>query len=120
MNKPSLNIIPLIDVMLVIIIITLSVQSFVKYKAIDVTPPLSKSEQKASTDANVLIINKLGELKYNENTILPDELTKLLNPSKKLNIICDEETFFKDFIKVIQILKDSNINNYSIITRLKK
>lgn len=119
MNKPSLNIIPLIDIMLVIIIISLSVQSFVKYKAIEVTPPLSKSEKKAETNANVLSISKEFELKFNEETTQLDELITKINKDEKLNIVCDEELYFKDFIKVIYELQANNINNYSILTRLK-
>ncbi|MBZ7982645.1 biopolymer transporter ExbD [Campylobacter sp. RM12640] len=119
MNKPTLNIIPLIDVMLVIIIISLSVQSFVKYKAIDVTPPLSKSEQNAETKANVLIISKEFELRINDDLISLNDLVSKINKDEKLNIICDEELYFKDFIKVIYELKNNNFNNYTILTRLK-
>ena len=103
-KKEGLNVIPLIDIMLVLLAIVLSVSTFIAQGNIKIDLPNSESAEKKQ-DEN----DKIAE----EN--LKEKLNEIKNETL-IELKSDKESKFDSFIKVIDILKEKNHENFAITT----
>ena len=120
-KKEGLNVIPLIDIMLVLLAIVLSISTFIAQGNIKIDLPNSESAEKKQdeNDKIAVLINKDNEFFINENKIAEENLKEKLNEIKNETLIelkSDKESKFDSFIKVIDILKEKNHENFAITT----
>ena len=117
----SLNVIPLVDIMLVLLAIVLTTSTLIEKKLIPVDLPKAKSAKEQLTHKNISItITKSGKL-FLENR----ELTFNTFKSKVKNfdrndsflINCDKNSSFNNFVKVLDTLKSNNFNNIAIVSK---
>jgi len=117
----SINVVPFIDVMLVLLVIVLTTASFVSKGVIPVDLSKAKSSTKIKKVQEItLSIKKDGELFFNKDKIEINELSNKLLKYKKdipIGINCDKEAKFDNFVKVIDILKDNSYTNLGVITK---
>ena len=117
----SINVVPFIDVMLVLLVIVLTTASFVSKGIIPVDLSKAKSSTKIKKVQEItLSIKKDGELFFNKEKIEINELSNKLLKYKKdipIGINCDKEAKFDNFVKVIDILKDNSYTNLGVITK---
>ncbi|QKF93119.1 biopolymer transporter ExbD [Campylobacter sp. CCUG 57310] len=124
-NDFKLNVVPLIDVMLVLLAIVLTAASFIEYSKINITLPdsnpsldkedLPKEKIELTLDAN-------GEISINERVIDMDDLRNELNILQKDQFILfkgDKEAQFGKFVDILQLLKEFELQNFLIMTRSK-
>lgn len=120
-NKEGLNLVPFIDIMLVLLCIVLSVSTFIAEEKIAINLP--KSENSVSIDDKQKIfisINETGEIFYNESLLSIDELKTRLSSISKDEIVIlrsDENASYKHFVKVVDILKELKHENFAIATQ---
>lgn len=120
-NKEGLNLVPFIDIMLVLLCIVLSVSTFIAEEKIAINLP--KSENSVSIDDKQKIfisINETGEIFYNESLLSVDELKTRLSSISKDEIVIlrsDENASYKHFVKVVDILKELKHENFAIATQ---
>ena len=117
----SINVVPFIDIMLVLLVIVLTTASFVARGIIPVDLSEGKSAIKLTEQKIITItIKDSGEL------FLDKEITTLklieqklseLKTSTPISINCDKNAKFENFVQVIDILKLKNFTNLSIITK---
>ncbi len=117
----SINVVPFIDIMLVLLVIVLTTASFVAKGIIPLALPSSKSSQKIDDKKNLTItIKKTGEVFFDKNIIsmknMKNELQKY-NTNTPIHINCDKESKFDLFVNVLDILKRNNYKNLGIITK---
>ena len=120
-KKEGLNVIPLIDIMLVLLAIVLSISTFIAQGNIKIDLPNSESAEKKQDekDKSAVLINKDNEFFIGEEKIAEENLKEKLNEIKNETLIelkSDKESKFDSFIKVIDILKEKNHENFAITT----
>ena len=120
-KKEGLNVIPLIDIMLVLLAIVLSVSTFIAQGHIKIDLPNSESAEKKQdeNDKIAVLINKDNEFFIGEEKIAEENLKEKLNEIKNETLIelkSDKESKFDSFIKIIDILKEKNHENFAITT----
>ncbi len=120
-KKEGLNVIPLIDIMLVLLAIVLSISTFIAQGNIKIDLPNSESAEKKQdeNDKIAVLINKDNEFFIGEEKIAEEILKEKLNEIKNETLIelkSDKESKFDSFIKVIDILKEKNHENFAITT----
>lgn len=120
-KKEGLNVIPLIDIMLVLLAIVLSVSTFIAQGSIKIDLPNSESAEKKQdeNDKIAVLINKDNDFFIGEEKVPEENLKEKLNEIKNKTLIelkSDKESKFDSFIKVIDILKEKNHENFAITT----
>ena len=120
-KKEGLNVIPLIDIMLVLLAIVLSVSTFIAQGSIKIDLPNSESAEKKQdeNDKIAVLINKDNDFFIGEEKVPEENLKEKLNEIKNETLIelkSDKESKFDSFIMVIDILKEKNHENFAITT----
>ncbi len=116
----GINVIPFVDIMLVLLAIVLTTSTLVEKNLIPVSLPKSGSESKIHHESIVITVKKNGEIFYKQTPItlqaLKDKISTLpLNTN--ININCDKDSKFENFVSVLDILKQREFKNISIITK---
>ncbi|QKF86499.1 TonB system transport protein ExbD [Campylobacter blaseri] len=122
-KKEGLNVIPLIDIMLVLLAIVLSISTFIAQGNIPIDLPNSKSAvQNEEKEKVVIVINKdneffIDDVKIEEEN-LKDELEQI-DSKTLIQLKSDKESVYESFVKVIDILKEKKHENFAITTLTK-
>ncbi|WP_424686880.1 MAG: TonB system transport protein ExbD [Halarcobacter ebronensis] len=116
----SINVIPFIDVLLVLLAIVLMTSTFIAKGVIPVSLPETKSAQKLKENKEFTIYIDAQNFYYvNKNRIsfenLEVELLKL-NKESLILIRSDKEASFNSFVQVLDFLKSKDFLNISIVT----
>lgn len=117
----SINIVPFIDVMLVLLTIVLTTATFIAKGIIPVDLPTAKTSESLSEQKEIEIaIKNSGEIFLNGKSTDIDSLKKSVESfDKKDSIIIktDKESAFKYFVEVLETLNASGLQNISILTK---
>lgn len=117
----GLNIVPFIDIMLVLLAIVLSISTFIAQGHIPIQVPSSKHAQTPKEQERLTIsVDKNNQLYLNSNPIGYDALknTILQTPSKTLiELQSDKKSRFETFMQILNLLKDKNHENFVIATQ---
>jgi len=122
-RKPmaSMNVIPFIDIMLVLLVMVLTTATFIRQGIIPVDLPEAKSSDKKSDNKEVTIyVTKKGEIFINKDLVNLEQLqARLEKISKKDTVVLrsDKESKFQDFVHVMDILKKLNHESLYIVTK---
>lgn len=117
----SINVIPFIDIMLVLLAIVLATASFISQGKIEVNVPQSQSKVKAVANdfAELITINKDGAFFYKDNVVdLPTLETAIaaLPPDTQVTLKVDAETDFQQFVSVTDLLKKAQLTKVTVVT----
>ena len=116
----QINMIPFIDIMLVLLAIVLTTASFVSKGLIEVDIPSANKVTVASqeaTKAMEIAVNIQNELFFNEERIEYAQLNeklKAFETDQKFVIRMDKKADFEQFVKIIDVLKAGNFKKLSI------
>ena len=117
----SINVIPFIDVLLVLLAIVLLTSTFITKGISPVSLPDAKNANKLKRDKEiVIVINDQGELFLEDNKIALEYIElELLQKSKDtpIHLNTDRNSKFEHFVNVLDMLKKNNFSNVSIITK---
>ena len=117
----KMNVVPFIDIVLVLLVIVLATASFVQNKTIKIDLPAASSKKSEEKKSVVIAIDKEGKYFYNKSPVTFDVLkTKLntLHPKKDIvSLHTDKLTPFDYFVKVIDVMKARGFENISIVTK---
>lgn len=117
----KMNVVPFIDIVLVLLVIILATSTFVKNKSIKVDLPSASSKISEEKKSIQIAVNKEGTYSYGkeilELELIKEKLMKL-DPKKDLiSLRMDKSSEFRYFVDVIDILKTKGFENISIITK---
>ena len=117
----KMNVVPFIDIVLVLLVIVLATATFVTNQTIKVDLPSASSKKSEEKKSIHIAIDKEGKYFYNKEALslelIEEELMKL-DPKKDLvSLHMDKESAFQYFISIIDILKTKGFENISIITK---
>ena len=120
-KKDGLNIVPFIDIMLVLLAIVLSISTFIAQGKIAVDLPSAKSAQQDKEDKKKVsvVIDKDNKFFIDDAEISENELKDKLNAVDIKTLIelkSDKNAKFDSFVKVVDILKEKGHENFAIQT----
>ena len=120
-KKDGLNIVPFIDIMLVLLAIVLSISTFIAQGKIAVDLPSASSTEQIKEDEKKVsvVIDKDNKFFIDDAEISEDELKDKLNASDTKTLVqlkSDKNAKFDSFVKVIDILKEKGHENFAIQT----
>ena len=119
-ERSALNIVPFIDIMLVLLCIVLSISTFIAQGKIEVKLPSASSAAPLEQKQSMLVeVNKEGTLHLDGKALSLSEFKEALasiSKSKHLQLRIDEQSQFGTFIGLINALKEQSHDNFSIAT----
>ena len=117
----EINVIPFIDIMLVLLVMVLTTATFIKQGVIPVDLPTAKASDKKEIEKEVtLYIDAKGQLFFDKTKVDLKQLKeKLMVISKKQTVVLksDKESKFQDFVAVMDILKKLGHEQLYIVTK---
>ena len=120
-KKDGLNIVPFIDIMLVLLAIVLSISTFIAQGKIAVDLPSASSTEQIKEDEKKVsvVIDKDNKFFIDDVEISDTELKEKLNAVDTKTLVqlkSDKNAKFESFVKVIDILKEKGHENFAIQT----
>jgi len=117
----SINIVPFIDVMLVLLTIVLTTATFIAKGIIPVDLPTAETSEALTQQKQIEIaIKNSGEIFLDGKPIdisgLKDSV-KSFDKKDSITIKTDKESAFKYFVEVLEILNKEGLQNISILTK---
>ncbi|ETD26659.1 TonB system transport protein ExbD [Helicobacter canis] len=114
----GLNIVPFIDVMLVLLAIVLSVSTFIAQGKIPINLPQADNVEKKNDDKVVQILISADNRIYIDDKELDSsslrEQLEALDSEAMVEVKSDKDARFESFVQIISILKDKGHENVSI------
>jgi len=116
-----MNVVPFIDIVLVLLVIVLATATFVTNQSIKIDIPSASSKVNEEKKSIYISVNKEGKYFYDrEELVLESIKEKLMQLDPKKDIISlkmDKSSEFRYFVDIIDILKTKGFENISIITK---
>jgi biopolymer transport protein ExbD len=117
----SINVIPFIDIMLVLLVMVLTTATFIKQGVIPVNLPEAKATDKKDEKKEITIyVNAEGETFFEKEKVSLAVLEeKLSGISKEQTVVLrsDKASKFQDFVSVMDILKKLGHEQLYIVTK---
>ncbi|MCH4599174.1 TonB system transport protein ExbD [Helicobacter pylori] len=119
----GLNVVPFIDIMLVLLAIVLSVSTFIVQGKIKVSLPNAKNAEKSQPNDQKVVVISVDE---HDNIFVDDKpmnlealsaVVKQTDPKTLIDLKSDKGSRFETFISIMDILKEHNHENFSISTQ---
>ncbi len=117
----EINVIPFIDIMLVLLVMVLTTATFIKQGVIPVELPEAKTTTKEDVKKEVTVyVNAKGEMFFEKEKVelkaLEEKLSKI--PKEQTVVLrSDKESRFQDFVSVMDILKRLGHEQLYIVTK---
>ncbi len=121
----EINIIPFIDIMLVLLAIVLITASFISQGKIQVNVPKAAATVAFKSDdlAKLLTVTENGELFFNDKPISKDALAAEIGSwpkDQKVTLKVDAKSSFQDFVTITDLMAKHEIKNVAIVTMKDK
>ena len=117
----DINVVPFIDIMLVLLVIVLTTASFIQTGLIKLDLPEGSSTMKEEPKKELKIsIKENGDIFFDKDKIARDDVEKLLLKHKKedpIHLYSDKNAKFDNFVFILDILKENEYENLGIITK---
>ena len=117
----KMNVVPFIDIVLVLLVIILATATFVTNQTIKVDLPTSSSKKNEDKKNIQIAIDKEGKYFYDTDELTLEAIKiKLMKLDPKKDIISlkmDKASAFEYFVSIIDILKTKGFENISVITK---
>ena len=115
----SINVIPLVDVMLVLLTIVLTTSTFIAMGAIPVQLPKAESGESIKSVATTIVIDRQGVIFLDDNPLMPDNLRQSLTTMDRnhpILIKADRFIQLQSFVEVLDIVKGLGFKKVSLQT----
>ena len=115
----SINVIPLVDVMLVLLTIVLTTSTFIAVGAIPVELPKAQNSSPETLQVTTIEVNKQGELYVNAERSSFDDLKntlKVIQRSQPILIRADKDIALQLFVDVMDTVKGLGFRKVSLQT----
>jgi len=117
----EINVIPFIDIMLVLLVMVLTTATFIKQGIIPIDLPKAESSKPTKPQKEITIyVNSKGEIFLEKEKMELKKLETALSSIPKEQIVVlrsDKESKFQDFVSVMDILKRLKHEQLYIVTK---
>jgi biopolymer transport protein ExbD len=116
----AINVTPLVDVVLVLLIILMVASTYIVAQTLKVTLPKSKSTDGTADKPKTVAILKDGSLRWDEHPISEPDLARALaaavqaDPDVNVVVSADEETRHGRVVHVIDVAKQQGVTKFAI------
>ncbi len=117
-----INVIPLVDVMLVLLTIVLTTSTFIATGAISVSLPQASPQQAQGIKSQIITIDSQGLIYFKSTTVSPDGLSIMLKDIDKdtpMIIRADRSIKLQVFVDVLDILNTMRFKKVMVQTERK-
>ena len=122
-RRDGLNIVPFIDIMLVLLAIVLSVATFISQGHIKIKVPESDSAENIKDEKKLsIMLDKDSKIYIDEAEISIDEAKKRIEAVESntlIELVSDKEAKFQAFIDILDILKERRHEKFVIKAQTK-
>ena len=120
-KKEPLNIVPFIDIMLVLLAMVLSISTFIAKGEIQINLPKSKTADvpKEAPEQRIVQVDAMGDFFLDSQKLSFEEFAQAIaNLSREQPVLLrvDKDSTFDHFIQVIDLFKANNHENFRIAT----
>ena len=116
----GINVVPMIDIMLVLLVIVLTTATFIAKGVIPLELPKGKSSREFPREQKLKItISAEGEVYLNDSRCPVENLGGFLAPKERKSPIflsCDKKASYEHFVEVLDLLKQMGFNKINIVT----
>jgi biopolymer transport protein ExbD len=124
-RRPEINIIPLVDVLIVVIFFFLMTMQFRSLQSLDITLPKVDTAGAVKPAQHFIVgVDKSGKYYIDNKVVTPDELTAALTDAAKTQgtavnvlIFADQDTPLKEVTFVMDQSRKLNLDNVRLQTR---
>jgi biopolymer transport protein ExbD len=121
-EKPfeTMNVIPFVDIMLVLLTIVLTTSSFIASGRIPVNLPQASKSMTQADKAVTIELNAAGDMYFNGTPVTPESLKPLLTPMGRdtaFVIRADKDITLQRFIDVADLLKQLHFTKVAVQTK---
>jgi len=116
----SINVVPFIDIMLVLLAIVLTTSTFIAKGIIPINLPKANVQKLKNLKSITITIQKDGSIYFQKEKVTKQRLAVLLSVIPKKSSIsfrCDKDAKIKSFVSVMGILKNLGFDNLYIVTK---
>jgi len=117
----QINVIPMIDILLVLLVMVITTATFIKQGILPVDLPDAKSADKKEDKKEIdVYVTKEGKFHLDKEPISVDELEKRLSKiPKETSVVLrsDKDSTFQNFVAVMDILKKLKHEQLYIVTK---
>ncbi len=117
----KMNVVPFIDIVLVLLVIVLATASFVTHQSIQVDLPHASSKKKVDKKSTIIAIDKAGHYFLDETQLslesLKEKLSQLDAKHDTITLRTDKASAFEYFVAVIEFLKARGFSHVAIVTK---
>jgi len=116
----GINVVPMIDIMLVLLVIVLTTATFIAKGVIPLELPQGKSAKEFPRDQKLKItISQDGDVYLNESKCTVINLGSALESKERkcpVFLSCDKKASYEHFVEVLDLLKKMGFNKINIVT----
>jgi len=123
-KQPRIDIVPLVDVLMVLIIFFLVTMQFQNLRALNVKlPEIESAGSNLMSNELVVTINREGECFLNGSSVEKDSLSKVfasasqVSKSVKVLIVADEEVPLKHVTQIVDLCRLNGISDFRLQSR---
>jgi biopolymer transport protein ExbD len=115
----SINVIPFVDIMLVLLTIVLTTSSFIASGRIPVNLPRASASREPATAAQVIELGRLGDIHFQGKSFSPDTLKPALLAlprDSSFVVRADRDVSLQHFVDVVDVLKELHFAKVAVQT----
>ncbi len=115
-----INVVPFIDIMLVLLAIVLTTSTFIAKGIIPLNLPQATVKQQPEVKSLTISIKQDGRMYFDKQEITKKKLYVLLkhiSNKSDITLRCDKNASFQFFINAMEVLQNLGFKNVSIITQ---
>jgi biopolymer transport protein ExbD len=118
-----INVIPFVDIMLVLLTIVLTTSTFIATGGIPVNLPKASKNQEQTLKVRTIEIDRQGSIFFNGSPVTTQGLltaVKTLDRSTPFLIRADKDLALQSFVDVLDTVKNAGFRQVSLQTEMKK
>jgi biopolymer transport protein ExbD len=119
----TMNVIPLVDVMLVLLTIVLTTSTFIASGVIPVELPRAAKANELASKIQTIDIDRTGSIYLNSKPISIEDLNKSIcqfDRAIPMLIRADREVELQSFVDVLDVVKNLGFQKVSLLTEVKR
>ena len=116
----GINVVPFIDVLLVLLAIVFVISNFIALGKINVDLPTSSTKELIKDVKHNIVINEKKEFYLNDTFLGRDEIAnKIAMFSKEdvITVVSDKQAVYEDFIFIVDLLKENGLEKISMAVK---
>lgn len=123
-KSPRIDIVPLVDVLMVLIVFFLTTMQFQNLRALNLKlPKIDTAGSNLIENQIVVSIDQAGQNYLNGNAVEEEELSQVLEETSKLRlkpkvlIVADEETSLKYVTRIVDLCRFNGLEDFRLQSR---